>query len=150
MDSFQLESLQLFAETDVSERGYIHGGTVEYSVTPFHQHSVQIHTGIYNELSTEINIPGVLLAEKDNQGTIWQCSLLLHSSSLRSGLNSSFIHTFQKIQTTAQRMAEIPITLFINGQPRASAPLLADGVANANYGIAVLPHCFINQEIYLQ
>lgn len=150
LDSFQLESLQLFAETDVSERGYIHGGTVEYSVTPFHQHSVQIHTGIYNELSTEINIPGVLLAEKDNQGTIWQCSLLLHSSSVRSGLNSSFIHTFQKIQTTAQRMAEIPITLFINGQPRTSAPLSADGVANANYGIAILPHCFINQEIYLQ
>lgn len=150
LDSLQLESLELHAETDISERGYIHGGTTEYSVTPLHGNSVQIKTGMYNELSTEINIPGVLLAEKDMQGTIWQCSLLLNSSSLRSGLHSSFIHKYQKIQTSAQRMVEIPISLFINGQPRISAPLLADGVANANNGIAILPHCFINQEIFLQ
>lgn len=150
MDSLKIKSVELYAETDVSERGYIHGGTPGYSVSSMKNNEVIINTKLYNELSTEINIPGILIAEKDSLGNILQSQLYLHSTAVRSGLNISFQTPFQKIQGNAKLQKQFPISLFINGQPRNALPLQKDETANANKGIAVLPHCFMSQEIYLQ
>jgi hypothetical protein len=150
MDALKIKSIQLYAETDVSERGYIHGGTPGYTVTALKDSKVQINTELYNELTTEVNIPGVLVAEKDADGTIWQSKLLLHSTAVRSGLHANFQHQIQKIQPTAIRINQIPVSVFINGQARQVLPTQKDELANKNNGIALLPHCFISQEIYLQ
>lgn len=150
LDSLQIHSVSVYCDTDISERGYIHGGTSGYSVTALKNNRVQIHTSLYNELPTEINIPGVLVAEKDRQGTIWQTKLLLHEKSARSGLHLSFTHELEKIQQKAQRIQQIPIKVFINGQLRKILPLQTDNSANKSQGIALISHCFISQEIYLQ
>ena len=143
-------SVELFAETDVSERGYIHGGTPGYAVLPINNNEVNIQTNYYNELTTEINIPAILIAEKDANGTIWQSKLAVCKKAVRSGLNVSYSETFQKIQNKAGLMKQVPVTVFINGQLRSILPLEKDETANTHNGIAVLPHCFMSQEIYLQ
>jgi hypothetical protein len=150
MDSLKIKSIELFADTDVSERGYIHGGSAAYTVINLQNEKVQINTEMYNELTTEINIPGILVAEKDNNGTILQTQLLVHNTAVRSGLHINFKNQLQKIQRTSVLINDIPIALFVNGQPRQVLPTQKDEVANRNNGIALLPHCFINQEIYLQ
>ncbi|HEX4957759.1 MAG TPA: hypothetical protein VFV46_06245 [Lacibacter sp.] len=150
LDSLKIKSIELYAETDVSERGYIHGGTPSYSVANNTNGEVQISTEFYNELTTEINIPGILVAEKDINGTIWQTQLFLHHAAVRSGLHIRFQHQMKKIQDKAVLMKQIPITVFINGQLRQILPTQKDDTANNNKGIALLPHCFMSQEIYLQ
>ncbi|MFM2327764.1 MAG: hypothetical protein RIR31_1966, partial [Bacteroidota bacterium] len=150
MDSLKIKSIELFAETDVSEKGYIHGGTPSYSVLPLKNDEVVINTNIYNELTTEINIPGILIAEKDAAGYIWQSQLALNRTAVRSGLNISFQPHFQKIQNKATMLKEIPIIISINGQKRNLLPLQKDEIALKNNGIIILPHCFFSQEIYLQ
>jgi hypothetical protein len=150
MDSMKIKSIQLFAETDVSERGYIHGGTPGYTVEVLSKSNLLVKTKLYNELTTDINIPGILVAEKDNEGTIWQAQLLLHSTAVRSGLNIRFQHQIQTIQHSAKKIEAIPIMVFINGQTRSVLSTKPDEIANKNKGISVLPHCFMSQEIYLQ
>ena len=150
MDSLQIRSIAIYAATDVSERGYIHGGVPGYSVKLLSGPHILINTTMYNELTTEINIPGILIAEKDKEGTIWQASLFLHSTAIRSGLTVNFKNEFQQIQHTARLIKQFPINVFINGQPRQIKLLQKDEVANNNQGIALLPHCFMSQEIYLQ
>jgi len=83
-------------------------------------------------------------------GNILQSQLYLHNTAVRSGLNISFQTPFQKIQGRAQLLKQFPITVFINGQLRNVLPVQKDELANANKGIAILPHCFMSQEIYLQ
>ncbi len=150
LEALKIESIELYTETDVSERGYIHGGTPGYSVSELKNKHALIKTNFYNELTTEINIPGILIAEKDSAGNIWQSQLYLHSAAVRSGLHINFQTTFQKIQHKAQIIKQIPITVFINGQLRKVLPVQKDETANASKGIALLPHCFMSQEIYLQ
>lgn len=150
LDSLKVKSIEIYAETDVSERGYIHGGTPGYSVATITNDSLNIHTNFYNELTTEINIPGILIAEKDDSGNIWQTQLALHTIAVRSGLKIDFNTHFKKIQSKALMLKDIPINFFINGQKRFVLPTQKDEIAQKNKGIAILPHCFISQEIYLQ
>lgn len=150
LDSLMLTGIELYAETDVSERGYIHGGTTGFSVSNVKNQDLLIRASIYNELTSEINIPGILIAEKDALGQIWQTKLALSPTAVRSGLTTDFPVSFSKIQGRASIIKTIPISLYINGQPRIAMPLQSDAVANANGGISLLPHCFMSQEIYLQ
>lgn len=150
LDSLQIKSIALYADTDVSEKGYIHGGDLSYTVTESKKNSVAITSTIYNQLTTEINIPGVLVAEKDAKGTIWQTRLLLHHAAVRSGMHLEFQYPFKKIQQIATLVSSYPISLYINGQERKTLPVTIDRIANENKGIAVQSHCFMSQEIYLQ
>lgn len=150
MDSLQIKSINLYVETDVSEKGYIHGGTTGYLVKPLKNDEVLITTSMYNELTLEINIPGILIAEKDTDGYVWQTQLALNPSAIRSGLNMRFDHHFQKIRGKAKMLKQYPINLFVNGQPRNLLPIQKDETANGHEGITLLPHCFMSQEIYLQ
>ena len=150
LDSLKIKSIEIFAETDVSERGYIHGGTPGYAVTDISNNEVNINTSFYYELTTEINIPGILIAEKDVAGNIWQAQLALHPTAVRSGLNINFSNRFTKIQNKAVMLKQIPITVYINGQLRTILPTNIDETAQKNKGISVLPHCFMSQEIFLQ
>lgn len=149
-DSTKIKSIQLFAETDVSERGYIHGGTLGYSAEELNSNSVTIHSEFYNELSTEINIPGLLVAEKDEKGTILQSKLLTHNNAVRSGLHINFQHKFKKIARRAKRETLLPLDIFVNGQPRKLPAIKIDNNAIKNKGISAISHSFISQEIYLQ
>lgn len=149
MDSLQIAAVELYAETDVSERGYIHGGTPGYAITGRSDEEVLIKIKFYNELTTDINIPGVLIAEKDDTGAIWQTRLHVHPAAIRSGFRVEFEPSFEKIQHKARMMTNFPLRLYINGQQRQAGPLQLDEVAMRNRGIAILPHCFISDEIYL-
>lgn len=150
LDVAKIRSIALYAETDVSERGYIHGGTPGYSVSDINNNEVVIGCQFYNELTTEINIPGILIAEKDSFGNILQSQLYLHNTAVRSGLNIHFQTKFKKIKGKAVLINQFPITVFINGQLRNILPVQKDENANVNKGITIQSHCFISQEIYLQ
>jgi len=150
MDSLKIKSIELYAETDVSEKGYIHGGAPGYFIQQTNNNDVVINASMYNELTTEINIPGLLIAEKDSAGNIWQTQLVLHPTALRSGLHNNFQCRFKKISGKAVMMKQFSLTVFVNGQMRNILPTETDETASINKGIMVLPHCFISQEIYLQ
>jgi len=150
LDSLKIKSIDLYAETDVTERGYIHGGTPGYSVAAVNKNEVLIRTSIYNELTTEINIPGILIAEKDQAGIIWQSQLALFPTAVRSGLSGHFTNHFIKVQNSAVLWKQVPVSVFINGQQRNILPVQRDEIAQKNEGICILPHCFMSQEIYLQ
>lgn len=150
LDSSKIKSIQLYAETDVSERGYIHGGTLGYSVEELNPRYVTIQSEFYNELATEINIPGILVAEKDEKGMIWQTKLLTHSNAVRSGLHINFQHRFERIGQKAKRYSAVPILIFVNGQSRILPEFKVDQNSQKNKGISAIPHSFISQEIYLQ
>ena len=112
--------------------------------------NVIIKAGFYNELTTNINIPGLLIAEKDSSGFIWQTKLYIHPKALRSGLNNSFDIPFLKINKTASVINTFPIYTYVNGKIRNINVLAVDPIAENNSGIAILPHCFISEEIFLQ
>ena len=150
LDLSKIESIQLSAETDVSERGYIHGGTLGYNVEDIDSNHVTIQSEFYNELATEINIPGILVAEKDKNGMIWQTKLFTHTNAVRSGLHLNFQHKFEKIGLRAKRETFIPLDIFVNGQSRKLLEMNRDDNAQKNKGISAIPHSFISQEIYLQ
>lgn len=150
MDSLKIEAVELYATTDVSERGYIHGGTPGYAVRELPNGEVLIKTSYYDGLTTDINIPGLLVAEKDDLGNLWQAQLHVHPTALRSGLHMEFESRLPKIQNRAKMIKDFPISVFINDQLREIRPLQKDDVATRNRGIAILPHCFISEEIYLQ
>ncbi len=150
LDSMKIKRIELYAETDVSERGYLHGGEVGYAVTEVKNNIAEIDVKIYNELTTEINIPGILVAEKDNEGRIWQSELILHPKAVRSGLSLSFTTGIKKIEQESILLKQYPISLFINGQTRNALPLTIDAIANNNKGISLVAHCYMSQEIYLQ
>jgi len=149
LDSARIQSMSLYAETDVSERGYIHGGTVLYHTQKINRDSLLLNVRFYDELTLEMNIPGVLLTEKDPEGRIWQSKLLVFPTAVRSGLSLGFRQPISKIQNQARRM-DYPIQVIINGQPRTILPLKKDEWAQANNGITMVPHCFMSQELYLQ
>jgi hypothetical protein len=145
MDSLGLLSIELFTETDVSERGYIHGGTVDYNSTQIDSNNLWIESKFYNELSTEINIPGILIAEKSNDGTIINADVSIFETAIRSGLHKTFKSNYNTSKNTAQLQMQYPIQLFINGQERKMLPK-----ETTFETIKILPHCFMSQEIYLQ
>jgi hypothetical protein len=146
----KIVSVALFLETDVSERGYIHGGTPGFNTENLGGGNLMLKTKIYDELTTDLNIPGVLIAEKDKFGRIWQTRLELFTTAIRSGLNREFTHPFKTIQHRAKMISNLDISTYINGTQRKIMPLAKDDLANQNHGISMIPHCFLSQEIYLQ
>lgn len=149
-NTLKIAAISLYLETDVSERGYIHGGSPSFSIKDLGKNNLMLKTSIYDELTTDLNIPGVLIAEKDKEGKIWQAQLALFPTAIRSGLTREFNYPFKKIQQEASMMNDLFIDVYINGTQRKISPLKKDDVANKNQGISMIPHCFISQEIYLQ
>ncbi len=150
MDSLRLQSIDVYAETDVSERGYIHGGIVAFKVKESKSDEAQMDVHIYNELTTEINIPAVLVAEKDAKGIIWQSKLMVFTTAVRSGLSLNFHQNFTKIQNKANLKTDFPIHIFVNGASKNLPRPSKDSMANVNHGIILSPNCFMSQEIFLQ
>jgi hypothetical protein len=151
MDSLCVQSVEMQVKTDVSERGYIHGGTIGYSVENVTADSLTIHAMVYNELTTELNVPALLVAEKDRLGNIWQVDFKVNTKSVRTGLTRAFDIPFRKVQGISERMDGYPLAIFVDGQPRSTRFVIRpDEAANRSKGLAILPDCFIASEIYLQ
>ena len=140
--------VDIITETDVSERGYYHGGSLLFS-SSIEKGKINVDCSMYNELTTEINVPGVLLAEKNTDGKIVQVETVTHTNSIRSGLSEKFSFSMPSVAQKVVKM-NIPTTLFINGQLRSIATENAKKSVEPSNAISLLPHCFISQEIYLQ
>jgi hypothetical protein len=149
MDSLQIKSIVLQVDTDVTDKGYVRGDITAYSVEEMQGDSLNINTKMTNQFTTDINIPGILIAEKDENGQIWQVQLGLHTKAVRSGQNITFDRSFVSKRNTAKKNELYPIELLINGKPGALKNMRIDPLANQKNGILILPHCFMAQEIYL-
>lgn len=148
MDYNNIQAVEVYTETDVSERGYYHGGSIMTSVNKSASQFV-INCTMYNELTIEINIPGVLLAEKNESGDITQVATITHTKSLRSGLHEQFSFKWPSIAKKVD-IKSVPINLFINGQPRKVIPYSTKDSSDFKNTLSILPHCFLSPEIYLQ
>lgn len=150
IDRLGLISVELYAETDVSEKGYLQAGQLSFSTKLNAGNNVEIDASIFNDLTTDINIPSLLIAEKDLQGNIWQVGNHVHNTAIRSGMNRAFKFNFSKIQDKAQIQNIVPLKLFINGQGRNSIKVSPDLDANKANGVSIKGNGFLSQEIYLQ
>ncbi len=146
IDTMKIKNIVVYTETDVSERGYIHGGITTYAVNSSGK-NVTINTSMFNELSTDISMPAVLIAEKDKVGRVLNTQLFVHDRAVRSGMNISFKHAYEKKNI---EILNIPVQVFINGGEREVLPLEQDATAQSNEGLVLVPHCFMAQEIYIQ
>lgn len=140
----KIKSIKLYSDTDVSQNGYIHGGTIGIKQESVADNKAMLQVNMYNELSTDINIPGVLLAEEDKDGAIRKVQLTTHRRAVRSGLHIDFDAEFEKVENVTTVVSKVPIQLFVNGSGRKMIK------SEKKAGIHALPHCFISQEIYLQ
>ena len=122
---------------------------MNYSIIKSNNHNLKLKTDFYDELSTDINIPGVLVAQKNIYGRIIQTKLILFDTAIRSGLNLSFTTEIKDLNGMAVLKNETPIDLYINGKTRKALPLKNENNSK-NLGVYLLPHCFVSQEIYLQ
>lgn len=150
MDALNLQSLVLYVETDVSEKGYIHGGELSYEINEIDSNNIELETRYKNNLTTPLTIPGFLIMEKDNNGLIWQTQLITHPTALRSG-NETIIRTnFKKLQHLAKRMDVKTMSIDINGKRQINLLPHIGKVDTINKGIQAVPHSFIAEEFYLQ
>ncbi|WP_200977571.1 hypothetical protein [Echinicola sp. 20G] len=149
-DLRSISHIDLEVETDISERGYIHGGTVGFEVSALDASQVAVKAEVTNELTTQINIPGILIAEKDKGGRIWKVELAVHQKSIRTGLKKSFTIPFERIQMHAELLDNDLISYYVNGQKRAHFQPVIDESANRHLGISIMSHGFLANEIYLQ
>lgn len=143
----EVKAIVIYAETDVTENGYLHGGTLAYTHTSQNPSTEAVAVQMYNELSVDINIPGILLAQLHDSGAIADVKLLTHTKALRSGLHVTFNKLVGKITDTYKVVDKVPIELFINGTERS---LVNTGASVPQEAYQALPHCFISQPIYLQ
>jgi len=151
MDSMGRSAVELRISTDVSERGYTHGGSLGYEVRSFAEDSLVIRAVMYNELTTELNIPGILFAEKDGQGRVLQVKFSVMTQSIRSGLSRNFEVHLKSASSSAMVIDNLPLSVFVDDKARPLLPVLfTDPEARSHRGIVVSPHSFISTEIYLQ
>lgn len=142
----KLRSISLELETDISERGYIRGGNLSYELIKDSTTETQFQIKMSNPFTSEITIPGVLIAERDSLGRVLQVDLQVHPRSIRSGLEASFEVSVPVSTPTTRVLTQVPIQLKINGQDRKAIP----NPSQSNERLSLLPHCFLAQEIYLQ
>jgi len=150
IDSLKLQSLVLNIETDVSEKGYIHGGELSYTIKEVDSNNVALQARYKNNLTTLLTIPGFLITEKDKRGVIWQTQLFTHPTALRSSSETSITTKFKKLQHIAKKIEGNEVSIYINGNKQINRipRILPD--YESNKGIQVIPHSFIAEEFYLQ
>lgn len=145
-----INALKIYVETDVSEKGYIHGGTVGYKIKHVDDNTILIDFTMYNELTTELTIPGILIAERDTAGRIWQVDLYLHHRAIRSGLETQFQYSLHKMANKSSMITNMPISVIVNGKHTKLQPVNKESADHKADGFSAVPHCFIAPEIYLQ
>lgn len=145
-DTASIKSLELFAETDLTEKGYIHGGAISFN-NKLDCNSEEFTVEFYNELSSDINIPGLLMVKYDEGGYVSDVKTQIFNDAVRSGLHGEFTATFSNSESGAAKRINLPIELFINGTPRENYVPEDDSL---HCKLILLPHCFIGQEIFLQ
>ena len=135
----QIEKIEVVIDTDVSERGYIHGGVTSYT-TIEQGTEVDLQLKMFNNLPTDINIPGIIIAERNTNGQLINIETHLHSTAVRSAQHIAFNYNYKKAKVT---VSDLPLALFVNGATR----MLESNRVNAK-SLEVLPHCFISQAVY--
>ncbi|WP_343561435.1 hypothetical protein [Sphingobacterium sp.] len=150
IDSLDLQSLMLHVETDVSEKGYVHGGELSYAIKELDSNNITLQTRYRNNLTTPLTIPGFLIIEKDKKGFIWQTQLFTHPTALRSGSEITISTNVKKLQHIAKKIEGKDIKVYINGRQQVKMSPHIEANYDINKGIQVMPHSFIAEEFYLQ
>ncbi len=136
----KIKKIEVSIDTDVSEKGYITGGIISYSFED-HNTETEIELNMFNNLPVDMNIPGILIAERNEIGQLVNVKTQLYDKSIRSAQHLDFKHTYKKTTAT---LYDQPIALYINGAQRQ-----IDTPLNSAKGLNIVPHCFISQTIYL-
>ena len=144
-----IDHIELYLETDISERGYIHGSELQINYIKETSDSMNINLTMENKITFDLNIPGILVAQKNEYDQITGVDLLLHDNAIRSGYNRNC--NFQIAKNTSQIKLDelIPINIFINGTPRAVKDSI-ESILEPYPQISILQHSFIGNEFYLQ
>ena len=144
-----IQKVDFFIETDVTERGYLHGGVLDWKLRDSARGRLAVDVGFYNDLAMRINIPGALLEERDATGTIVQVQTLLGDRAVASGQHISFTRAIAPAGGWVQRETRFPLRIYVNNRQRELQPNEQTGLAESIGGFRLYPHCFIGEELYL-
>ena len=144
-----IQKVDFFIETDVTERGYLHGGVLDWKLRDSTRGRLAVDVGFYNDLAMRINIPGALLEERDATGTIVQVQTLLGDRAVASGQHISFTRAIAPAGGWVQRETRFPLRIYVNNRLRELQPNEQTGLAESIGGFRLYPHCFIGEELYL-
>jgi hypothetical protein len=142
-----IESIKLDTEADISERGYIRGGEFTYELINESKDEILLKGEMYNPLTLEITIPGLLYCLKDTKDRVLEVGLWVHKRAIKSGVSEVFDIQINKSKNKRFVRNDIPIDLILNGevtQPKMGLNKIGRG------NFSLLTHCFFSQEIYLQ
>lgn len=144
-----IDKINVYLETDVSERGYIHGSELHINHISESKDSLTIHTEFQNRITFDINIPGLLIAHKNTFHEIIAVELGLNDIALRSGYNRSCEFPLAKKNTYISKEDCVPLSIEINGTPRFIKNIDEQDL-DPYPQISILQHSFIGNEFYLQ
>ena len=157
MDGFPLQftlkdivDIEMVLQSDVSDRGYIHGGPIEI-VEEFKTKDHLFYTiTFFNDKITDLTIPGILFAKKNDDGYIVDSGLFLFDRPIRSGLSRSFSVQIEDNANLAKVIKSVPFRYSINDKERNLQECLNSDTLDTKSSISFLSHSFIGKEIIIQ
>jgi hypothetical protein len=145
----EVANIQMFVQSDISERGYIHGGPIEV----LEGHKNRDHTNysitFFNDKVTDITIPGILYARKNEDGYIIDTGLLFFDKSIRSGLSRSFTLDIECNDNVQKVIKSVPFRYYINDQERFLPEIVNTDTLASKNSIIFLSHSFVAKELYI-
>jgi hypothetical protein len=142
--------ISIYTQTDISDRGYLHGGPIEVSKQYSNQGRNLYEITFYNDMVSDITIPGVMIAHRNESGQIIDTELMLFNNSIGSGLSRKYTFFIQDQVLQSKIITHVPIKLFINNQERIRNVMRLKDTLLPIPRYSFLPHCFMAKEIYLQ
>ena len=142
--------ISIYTQTDISDRGYLHGGPIEVSKQYSNQGRNLYEITFYNDMVSDITIPGVMIAHRNESGQIIDTELMLFNNSIGSGLSRKYTFFIQDQVLQSKIITHVPIKLFINNQERIRNVMRLKDTLSPIPRYSFLPHCFMAKEIYLQ
>ncbi len=135
-----IKEITVAVDTDVSEKGYLHGCITSHTINSNTDQVAKLELKLFNDLPTNINVPGILIAERNKNGQLVNVKTHLHKTAVRSAQHLTFKYTYKKETTEVITQS---LKLFVNGAERN-----VDNSLNKNKSLDILPHSFIAEELY--
>lgn len=135
-----IKDISVAVDTDVSEKGYIHGCMTSHTIKSNTVKEASIDLKMFNDLPTNINVPGILIAERNANGKLVNVKTHLHKRAVRSAQHLSFTYDYKKVNA---QVLNLPLKLMVNGTERK-----LDKSLNTDKLLDIIPHSFIAEELY--
>ncbi len=140
-DSENVHHIEVNVSTNISERGYIQSGDIEYTEVRPGNFDIQMT----NTMPFDLTVPGVMGLERNSNGDLINVNLQVYEKALKSGQNREWNYPFPNSHA---KLVNKSIQLIINGNKSRVKPL-GDTQNNTKNRYSFVPHSFISEAIYV-